>query len=323
MPACSGLELGSRKQGERTRSRVERVPVYRALEDAMPATHLGLARGRLTADPEGLKHWVYADGTCPITWRQGIKHDAAAVMELHQDIDQVSFPRNCAGALVDIEPEHIYPLLKGADLARHELPAASHRRLIVTQARIGQDTRPLERSAPRLWAYLTDHSERLARRKSSIYRGAPPFAIFGVGPYTFAPYKVAVSGLHKVPKFHAIGPDPVSGRPYVFDDTSYFVACGSPEQAALVQALLDEPAARGLLGCLIFEQAKRPITKRILQRLDLKAIAAHSDREKLLDRAEAVRHSLIGAGPPDEPHDWPANLETLLDPVDPNPATTG
>jgi hypothetical protein len=276
-------------------ARVSRVPVFAALGAAAPQSEIGFARGRLVADLEGFERWRYADGACPLTWRQGLKHDAAAVMELMGDPaghGQSMALRNKQGEPVDVEPSHVYPLMKGADLARKEPPAPPQRAVIVTQTRIGQDTRPLEQSSPRLWAYLSRHRAVLASRKSSIYAGQPPFALFGIGPYSFAPYKVAVSGLHKTVRFHALGP--VAGRPVMLDDTSYFVPCQTAEQAALVGAILDEDATRGLLGCLSFPGAKRPITKALLQRLDLGMIAARADRPRLLARATAIGERLLG-----------------------------
>ena len=300
-------------------ARVDRVRVFAALGATAPASEIGFARGRLVADLPDFARWTFADGACPLTWRQGLKHDAAAVMELHLNHDgDATLVRNKQGAAVDVEPAFVYPLLKGTDLARSEPePPRPRRAVIVTQTRIGQDTRPLEQTAPGLWAYLSGHAAALARRKSSIYRGQPPFAIFGIGPYSFAPYKVAVSGLHKTPRFRAIGP--VQGRPVMLDDTCYFLACPTPEQAALVAAILDEEAARGFLRCLTFPGAKRPITKAILQRLDLAAIATRAERAVLLTRADAIRDRLLGGGANVQIKEnaagsfaWPATLEDLL-----------
>jgi hypothetical protein len=294
--------------------RAHRVPVFAALDAAAPATEFGFARGRLVNDLAAFERWTFADGTCPLTWRQGIKHDAAAVMELIHD-DDSPVTRNKQGAVVDVEPEYVYPLLKGADLARPAgtAPSREHvrRAVIVPQTRIGQDTRPLERAAPRLWAYLSGHAAALARRKSSIYRGRPPFAIFGVGPYSFAPYKAAVSGLHKTPRFRAIGP--VGGRPVMLDDTAYFLACGTPEQAALATAILEDEAAQGFLRSLTFRDAKRPITKAVLQRIDLGAIAARADRAALLLRASAHRARLLGGNVSTAgPFAWPDAFDVLF-----------
>jgi hypothetical protein len=301
--------------GQRPGRGMIRVPVLPALGAGTPAAELGFARGRLMADIPGYERHAFADGVSSLTWRQGVKHDAAAVMELGRGPDPAAPGwRNKLGMPVEVEPDWLYPLLKGADLARPEIaPATTTRRaVIVTQTRIGQDTRPLEQTAPRLWAYLSAHAAALAGRKSSIYRGRPPFAIFGIGPYSFAPYKVAVSGLHKAPRFHAIGP--VGGRPVMVDDTAYFVACATADQAALVAAILDDESARGLLACLSFADAKRPITKAILQRLDLAAIAGRADRAGLLARADIELGRLLRdrGEEPASGHAWPASLAALL-----------
>jgi hypothetical protein len=42
--------------------------------------------------------------------------------------------------------------------------------------------------------------------------------LFGVGPYTLAPFKVAVSGFYKRPCFTLLCPDE-HGRPPIVDDT--------------------------------------------------------------------------------------------------------
>jgi hypothetical protein len=98
--------------------------------------------------------------------------------------------------------------------------------------------------------------------------------VFGVGPYTFSPWKVAVSGLHKKLAFNVVGP--IEDRPVVFDDTCYHLSFEKPEAARLVADLLSDECSRALLGSLIFWDAKRPITTEVLQRLDLGKVAARS-----------------------------------------------
>ena len=56
------------------------------------------------------------------------------------------------------------------------------------------------------WGYLLAHADLLDARSSSIYRKRPRFSVFGVGPYTFAPWKVGISGFYKTLDFRAIGP---------------------------------------------------------------------------------------------------------------------
>ena len=113
---------------------------------------MGFAGGRLVADCDAHAQWSFADGTCPLTWRQGLKHDAAAVMELTRDSRSLKW-QNRAGEVVDVEPEFVFPLKKGADLARPRAEAIE-RAVLVTQRRIGHDTMSLAHEAPRLWSYL-------------------------------------------------------------------------------------------------------------------------------------------------------------------------
>src|SRR5205807_8869678 len=100
-----------------------------------------------------------------------------------------------------------------------------------------EDNSKLEREAPKLWRYLSDHRKCFEERKSSIYKGQPKFSIFGIGPYSFASYKVAISGMYKIPRFRALGP--MDGKPIMLDDTCYFVACESSEVAETLANLLN------------------------------------------------------------------------------------
>lgn len=274
-----------------------RIPVFEGLSSARPESAIGFVNRRLVADLDVYRTLAFADGRCPLTWRQGLKHDAASVMELEWEAAPASAGagadgawRNKLGESVDVEASSVYPLLKGADLVRSTRPRAA-RAVIVTQRRVGQDTRPLEQAAPRLWSYLQRRAAVFERRKSAIYRGQPPFAMFGLGPYSFAPYKVAVSGLGKAPRFHAVGP--LGGRPVMLDDTCYFLPCGSASQAAVLAALLNDPATLALIDALIFRDAKRPVTKALLGRLDLIALVGGVDRPALLARAEADHDRLL------------------------------
>lgn len=280
------------------------VDIFSSLQAEDPETTMGFVNKRLVANIKDHERSAFADGVCPVTWRQGLKHDAAPAMEL--DYDESGNLKNKLGEIVDVEPEYVYPLLKSSDLFHQ---ASSQRFVIVPQKRLGESTNQLKWSAPRLWHYLTAHTEVFERRKSSIYRNKPSFAVFGVGDYSFSPFKVGISGLHKKPVFRAVGT--VWERPVMFDDTSYFVACRSAKQAALLCSLLNDSICLDLIHSIIFLDSKRPITKRLLQRIDLKALLRRVEREPLLARTEAVLENLATATDQQE-ISWPLNLEGIL-----------
>jgi hypothetical protein len=282
-----------------------RVPVCSGLGQRHPDSIMGFAREWLVADLMEHEKWTFADGVCPMNWRQGLKHDAAGVMELVRDLESGQW-RNRADEAVDVEWDFVYPLVKGTDLARSPGTAAA-RAVLVTQNRLGDNTARLAEQAPRLWGYLQSNSATFSKRKSSIYRGQPAYALFGIGPYSFAPYKVAISGLHKVPKFRALGP--VQGRPVMLDDTCYFLPCPTALEAAVLTALCNDPITLGLIGSISFRDAKRPITKKLLQRLDFLAILERADRRSLLSRAQASLHDELAAGPAESLTDVAEGLE--------------
>jgi hypothetical protein len=172
---------------------------------------------------------------------------------------------------VEIEPTFVFPMMKSSEVAKSR--ATGNSRMLVTQTSLKSETDNLESLAPKTWKYLSSHAAPLDARRSSIYRNRPRFCVFGVGNYTFAPYKVAISGFYKRLRFELVAPH--EGRPVVFDDTVYFLPCHSLEKAELVRDLLNSSPARQFFSAFIFWDAKRPITVDILRRLDLRKLAEH------------------------------------------------
>lgn len=239
--------------------------VFDSLDASCPTSTMGLVEGALVADVDAHAASRQYDGSSPVEWRQGVKHDLAAVMELRAD--DGGKLHNALGETVEVEDDWVYPLLKGSDVNKGRPP---ERYVIVTQRSLADETRSLRHTAPKLWTYLQTHAERFAARKSSIYRNRAAFSMFGIGPYTFAPWKVAVSGLHKAPRYQLVGPS--EGLPVLFDDTSYFLPCETAAEAAILLSVMTSEAATLLVKSLMFADAKRPVTKKLLQRIDLAAI---------------------------------------------------
>ncbi|MDH3603273.1 MAG: SAM-dependent DNA methyltransferase [Candidatus Tectomicrobia bacterium] len=264
--------------------------VYQRLEDAEPSCTMGYRDLGLVANIdfyEQSKHLREA-GTVP-TWRSGVKHDCAKVMELRQVGAQTL---NGLGEAIDIEEDYLYPMLKSSDLASGN-PPSPKRWMIVTQRSTGADTRRIQYQAPKTWRYLQRHAALLSRRSSSIYKNRPPFSVFGVGDYTFAPWKVAISGFYKSLIFNIIGNE--AGKPIVLDDTCYFLPCQNQREAQGIASLLNSRMAREFFSAFIFWDAKRPITTDLLRRLDLWSLARVMGQERLL--AQQVRQGQTGLNP--------------------------
>ena len=95
--------------------------------------------------------------------------------------------------------------------------------------------------------------------------------MFGVGAYTFQPWRVAIAGFYKKLNFQVVGS--FEDKPIVLDDTCYFVPCGSQAEAVCVHGLLHSKPAQEFLNAFVFWDSKRPVTVGLLGRLDLLAVA--------------------------------------------------
>lgn len=227
----------------------------------------GIVNGRMVSDIEKYRKVAAADGESRHVWRSGMKHDAARIFELSGESPTSLHTK--AGEKVDIETEHVFPLLKSTDVFRGRHNEIT-KWVVVPQLKFGDDTAGLKQTAPKLWAYLNEHGEALDARKSSIYRNRPRFSVFGLGDYSFAPYKVAVSGLHKEAVFRLVAPQHT--KPVFFDDTCYLLPFDNINEAATTAAILNSRPCQNLIDSLVFWDAKRPISKRLLTRLDLDAL---------------------------------------------------
>lgn len=266
--------------------------VFASLHSSIPGGRLGFVRGRLVADLQRYESVSHIEGKSPLEWRQGVKHDAAPVLEL---ISRAGQWYNGYGETVEIEDDFVFPLFKSSDLKPDSGSPPCDRAVILPQASIGQETRLLTQRAPRLWSYLQRHQSVFEARKSSIYRNKPPFSIFGIGPYSFAPFKVLISGLHKEFHFTAVGS--VRGKPCLCDDTCYLLPCDSGLQAAVAVAILNHPVTLEFIRSIAFQDAKRPITKTLLERIDLASAARVVPFSEVLPAIEETMRCMLGDRP--------------------------
>ena len=253
------VELGDQSQD---------CDVFDDLADTSPATTIGFHDETLVSNvPAYLRRRNLIGANRDYVWRSGVKHDCSKVMELSAAADGGLV--NGLGERAELEAAIVYPLLKSSDVAKGRTRA--DRFMIVTQREIGEDTSGIAAQAPRTWQYLLDHAEQLDARGSVIYRGKPRFSVFGVGAYTYAPWKVAISGFYKALNFMKVGP--ADGKPVMMDDTIYFLPCQSEEEADFIMTLVQSEPYMELVGAMIFLDEKRPITADLLKRISLEQVA--------------------------------------------------
>jgi hypothetical protein len=203
------------------------------------------------------------DGKSPFVWRQGLKHDCTTVMELERLNGHYT---NVLNEEFTLESDLVYGLLKSSDL-KNTVIDQPRKFTIVTQQVIGQETNHIKQISPHTYQYLFAHKEYFDARKSSIYNHKPLFSIFGIGDYSFAPCKVAISGLYKT--FHFTLILPFENKPVMLDDTCYFIGFDNVEYAVYALILLNSKETSLFLQSVTFPDAKRTFTKDVLMRIDL------------------------------------------------------
>ena len=222
------------------------------------------------------------DGQCCFEWRQGVKHDCSKIMELTMRNGTLE---NGQRKIVQIEDDIVYPLIKSSMFKAPVIHSFS-KYVIVTQKKAREETGHLEHELPKTWEYLNNNIELFESRKSSIYRGAPPFSMFGVGDYSYSKYKVGVSGFYKRPLFSVLYSD--DGKPVMTDDTSYFICFDNYDMAYVAMLLLNSEKVRKFLKSIAFLDAKRPYTKKVLERIDFDKIVASLTIDELVETEQKL-----------------------------------
>lgn len=237
-----------------------------SLKDFYTNRHIreyGWIDNSFVSDAAQYQRYSNFDNHSTYVWRSGIKHDCASVLEL-TFADGVYL--NGLGEVVQIEDDLIYPLLKSSDINNYK--AGQFKKfIIIPQHRVGEDTSLLARTHPLTYSYLMKYEDAFSNRKSSIYKGKDKFSIFGVGEYSFKPYKIVVSSLYKTINFILVSQ--FEGKPIMVDDTCYQLDFDSIKEATCLYNAIYSDEIQSLLKSLIFIDAKRVITKSLLMRLDL------------------------------------------------------
>lgn len=251
-------------------------------------TSFGWAGNNFVSNLQAYKETASFDGISPFEWRQGVKHDCSSVMELDKTEGRYS---NKKGEIdIELENDLVFGLLKSSDLKK-ELVNEVRKYTIITQKKVGQETKYIQYDYPKTYNYLLENIKYFNRRKSSIYKNKPLFSIFGIGDYSFKPYKVAISGLYKTYQFSLVLPK--DEKPLMLDDTCYFIGFDKIEHAIFTLILLNSPNTIEFLKSITFLDAKRVFTKDILMRIDLLTIATETKESYIIKELNRINLELV------------------------------
>jgi hypothetical protein len=144
-----------------------------------------------------------------------------------------------------IEPDLVYPLLRGRDVQRWRAEPSAY--IILAQdpqTRAGIPEDVMKRKYPKTYAYFKKFEEQL--RKRSGYRQYfspedPFWSMYNVGPYTMSRWKVVFKDLTEIFQCAAIGPSQFAGgvKQILPDVTMRLMPCDDENEARFVAALLN------------------------------------------------------------------------------------
>ncbi|MBA7700411.1 hypothetical protein ES703_109125 [subsurface metagenome] len=138
---------------------------------------------------------------------------------------------------------------------------------------------------------MSKHEKLLNNRKSFIYKNKPNFSIFGIGDYSFKPYKIAISGLYKIPHFSLILPE--KDKCLMLDDTCYFLSFDDIETALFTWCILTDKNVYDLLKAISFLDAKRPYTKEILMRISIDKLANEKSFDEIHEKIINLKINIL------------------------------
>jgi len=157
---------------------------------------------------------------------------------------------------VELEPDLLYPLLRGRDVRRWQaVPSLYILMMQNPKTRRGIDEATVQRNWPKTWAYLKRFEQPLRQRSGfkryftrkdrhgQVVETGPFYSMFGIGDYTFAPYKVVWRGEVATSLVAAVVSKSKS-KIIVPDQTAYMVAFSNEDAAHFLCAVMNSMVVR-------------------------------------------------------------------------------
>ncbi|MEM4539748.1 MAG: N-6 DNA methylase [Candidatus Korarchaeota archaeon] len=172
-----------------------------------------------------------------------------------------------------VEPDHIYPLIRGRDVKRWYVDYRDRYIIVPHDPKTG---RPLQEQVvkimyPHIYQYFSAFKDELVNR--SIHKlwgkGNPFYAVYDIGSYTFAPYKVvwkriagAITGKAVSFECAVAVPMPIKllngevvsePKPTVPDDSTILLGFDELDEAYYVCGVLNSSIARTIIASYTYE----------------------------------------------------------------------
>jgi hypothetical protein len=196
-----------------------------------------------------------------------------------------------------VEPDLLYPLLRGRDVQRwHAQPSAW---IIVPRLKPDQviPLAEMQTRFPKTYAYLKRFEKTLLARqdamtKSALQRGEPFYFYGAVGDYTFAPWKVVWREQSAQMTAAVVGTD--AGKPVMPDHKLMLVDCNSQCEAHYICALLNSSIIMAVVQAYAVSIQMDP---HILDHIRIPRYDPNNAVHRRLAELSMQAHQLMGGAP--------------------------
>jgi hypothetical protein len=161
-----------------------------------------------------------------------------------------------------VEPDLVYPLIRGRDVKKWYVEFKNRYVIVPHDSKTAKPLpeTDLKVKLPLTYQYLNSYRNGLENRSIHKLWGKsnPFYAVYDIGTYTFAPYKVvwkrtagAITG--KALSFVCAVVEPINGKPVVPDDTTILLETKTPEEAHYIVGLLNSTIVRAIIASYTVE----------------------------------------------------------------------
>ena len=246
------------------------------------------------------------------TWLNGVywirvldtRPNGDLLIENLHDVGKIKVPH----VQTVIEPNLVYPLLRGRDVQRwHAEPSDFIILANLTDKLAGIPESEMKRRWPKTFAYLKRFEGKKKKSKDDrnnprrgtlrgrsgyrqFFKPADPFySMYNVGPYTMAKWKVLWPEVGHTVRAGVCGPNKLNKvKPSLPDHTIVAVPCESGNEAHFVAGMLDSSPARAAVAAYIVMHPSPHIMKNIAVPQFKKANNLHARMAKLSKQCHAA-----------------------------------
>ncbi len=152
----------------------------------------------------------------------------------------------------EIEPDLIYPLIKPDNTKKWKIDKYHY--ILLPHKKDGENNESFLRvNYPKSYAYLNRFKDELLSRKSKWFKGEgkPFYSLFGIGKYTFMPFKIVWCCMSYKPYFSVVSKitdEYIGTKTLIPDNTIGNISFDSEKEAHFVCAILNSEKAKFLFS---------------------------------------------------------------------------